>query len=136
MKLYSKIIHKVVSFTHTEFIFISLKEYFPFFIKFIPLPSNYNNAKPRIVLRDNVSFNLLLKDYMQWHVYADLIDISWKKANEYIIDNSCIIDVGANCGAFTLKLAQKSHERIFSGFKIYSFEPNPSVFATLEENLN
>jgi FkbM family methyltransferase len=43
--------------------------------------------------------------------------------------HDCCIDVGANCGAFSLRVA----ERFRSG-KVISFEPNPAVAALLRHN--
>jgi FkbM family methyltransferase len=46
-----------------------------------------------------------------------------------IKDGDCVFDVGANIGLFTLFT-----DRVAKNLKIYSFEPNPTVFEILEAN--
>lgn len=72
---------------------------------------------------------------MQWYIYADLPDLSWVKAQNYLKDNACIIDIGANCGAFSLKLAERIYAKGLLNCKIIAFEPNPYIYKKLEENL-
>lgn len=58
------------------------------------------------------------------------------KRNEYRLEqfssreNGTFIDVGANCGIATIILAKQNPNSI-----IYSFEPDPSVYKVLEENI-
>ncbi|OCX54038.1 hypothetical protein BEL04_07120 [Mucilaginibacter sp. PPCGB 2223] len=135
MKKHVKIIHRLVAYLGIEGFFVAAKKYLPWLIKFIPLHTAYKKAAHRLVKRDGVFFNVLLSDYMQWYVFADIEDLSWRKATQYVANNSIIIDVGANCGAFALKLAQYAHKSQISNFKIYAFEPNPLVFEQLTDNL-
>jgi FkbM family methyltransferase len=58
------------------------------------------------------------------------------KRNEYrleqfaTIENGTFIDIGANCGIATIILAKQNPNSL-----VYSFEPDPSVFKVLEENV-
>lgn len=136
MKFYTRIIHQLVYRLRLENFFLILKSYHPLFLKFLPIASDYSLSENRIVVRNGVSFRLFLSDYMQWHLFADLPDVSWSKAGEYLSNNNyCILDVGANCGAFSLKLAQMISERKWSNCQIHAFEPNPFIYNNLTENL-
>ena len=111
MKAITQITHHIVGRMRLENLFAFLGKRTPFFNKFIPHPSYYHSRPKKIVVRDQVRFDLNVTDYMQWHVFAHLPDYSWKKAADYLRPNSHILDIGANCGAFSLKLAQKSLEQ-------------------------
>jgi len=135
MKWYVKSIHKLILLTHTEELFIKGKRYIPYLIKFIPLHDFYKKGQKRIVKRDGVKYKIALNDYMQWSVFAGITDLSWQKAALCITNNSSMFDVGANCGAFTLKAAQVAWSKKVVNFKIHSFEPNPVIFEVLVGNL-
>lgn len=52
-----------------------------------------------------------------------------QKALEYVEENSIVIDIGANIGAWTIELAKKR------GVKVYSFEPQRLIFQQLCGNI-
>lgn len=136
MKLFTQIAHKVVKGLRLENAFAFLGKNTPVFTKFIPHPEAYQTAPNKVVVRDGVKFNLTLTDFMQWHVFAHLPDYSWKKAAEHLQDQGHVLDVGANCGAFSLKLAQYAHQHKKQGVTVHAFDPNPYIVEKLRYNLS
>ena len=128
MKTTTKILHSLIQKTNTEEFFIQKADRNNFFYKFIPLHTSYTTPEKRTVKRDNSQFNLDISDYMQWHVWANLRDLSWLKGKE--VKEGVVIDVGANIGAFTLKVLMNNRNKI----QLHSFEPNPTVFEQLLNN--
>lgn len=51
----------------------------------------------------------------------------YQKFFDNILDNACIIDVGANIGLFSLYSGAKT------GYNVYSYEPTPGHFEVLKE---
>lgn len=136
MKQLTQIAHKVVKGLRLENAFAFLGKNTPIFTKFIPHPEAYAANPEKTVVRDGVKFSLTLTDFMQWHVFAHLPDYSWKKAAEHLQDQSHVLDVGANCGAFSLKLAQHAHQQNKQGVTVHAFDPNPYIVKKLQHNLS
>ncbi len=137
MKKITGFIHFFVRKLHIEGFFVHfLNRIDPFFTKFIPLPEEYNHPTFKTVTRNGVKFNLHLNDYMQWHIFADLPDFSWQKATEYLQSEGVILDIGANVGAFSLKLAQQIKQKDKQNCKVIAFEPNPFVCEAFQKNVS
>ncbi len=130
-----RIIHNVIRKLSIEEVFIFGGKYLPVLSKFVPLPHEYDPGVSKIVKRDGVTFNLEVSDYMQWSVYVNEKDISWKLASRFIKENGAILDIGSNCGAFSLKLAHLIKQST-SNTTIYSFDPNPYIEKTFTKNLS
>jgi FkbM family methyltransferase len=110
----------------------------PLFRKFVPEPFEYPSDTVKQVLRDGVIFDLNVSDYMQWFVFANLPDNAWRYALKRISvdgESAVVFDVGANIGAFSLKLARGCLNIGLPNVKIVSFEPNPFVFRKLQQNI-
>jgi FkbM family methyltransferase len=107
----------------------------PVFHKLLPLPEEYRRGHFLTIKRDDVFFNVDRSDYMQWHIYAGLPDVSWKKAASTLKSGSAALDIGANCGQFSLKLAAALRRQNVRSFVIHAFEPNPDIFERLTSNL-
>lgn len=125
MRTTTKIAHNIIKWLHLEEVVIKNK-----ITKLIPLHKNYSSETSKHVKRNNSLFNLNISDYMQWHIWADLDDLSWEKA--ILQKEGEILDIGANVGAFSLKTLLNSNHEI----TIHSFEPNPYVFEKLQTNFN
>lgn len=134
MRPLTKIIHKVISILHLESIVIFLSSKITFFKKFIPLNKSYPNPTIRKVKRDNAWFLLNISDYMQWHIWANINDLSWELALKNFIPGASIIDIGTNVGAFTLKTAANLSKKSIP-FNLIGFEPNPYVYNQLLSNI-
>lgn len=119
---------------HLEFIFIYLGQMNSWFLKCVPVPEDYKIEEKRIVRRDGVCFELYPRDYMQWYVYAGIKDTIWQHSMDFISDESHVFDIGANIGAFSLKLGLALSKRGVK-YKIIAFEPNLSVVSLFKRNL-
>ncbi len=86
------------------------------------------------VIRDGVNFQLDLSDYMQWHVFANLSEESWKLATQYLSTGAIVFDVSANIGAFSIKLARKAAMKGIQ-IHIYAFESKSLIIDRLRYNL-
>ncbi|WOK05577.1 FkbM family methyltransferase [Imperialibacter roseus] len=95
--------------------------------------------KKEIVVRDGVRFLIDRSDYMQWHILVGLPDNSWKTAAKKIerfdrYSTIHVFDVGANSGAFALKLAACFSDSYCDNISIHAFEPNPKMLKVLRDN--
>jgi FkbM family methyltransferase len=137
MKKTTKVIHSLILIFNLESFIISL------FIrtnnetikKLIPLHNNYRRPSIRKVVRDSTLFELDISDYMQWYIWAGLKDLSWEFAANSLKGNCTILDIGANVGAFCLKLCAYSVKINFNS-TVIAFEPNPYVLKNLYSNLS
>ena len=135
MKFATRLVHTIVYRLKLEFLFLLLGNLSTFFLKFLPLHRHYKKGEFRTVNRDGVKFNLDLSDYMQWYIFVDLTDNSWIKATEFLAKGCSVLDIGANSGAFCLKLGQRIYENKLDDCTVSAFEPNPFVFSILKKNL-
>lgn len=103
MKIYTRLVHSIVRFFRIENLCISLGRKKSFFLKALPLSSEYECGTFVTIKRNDVFFKVDRADYMQWYLYADLPDISWKKALVELKSNCVVLDIGANCGQFSLR---------------------------------
>lgn len=136
MKSITKIIHQIVFGLRLENLFAFFGKKSPFFNKFIPHPEAYKANPEKVVTRDQVKFKLTLTDFMQWHIFAHLPDYSWKKASGFLENNTHVLDVGSNCGAFSLKLAHQAYSEKLNNVTVHAFDPNPYIVEKLEHNLS
>ena len=134
MKSYTRWAHRAVRMFHLEEVCIALGHVMPGFHKLLPLPEEYRNGHFLKIKRDGAFFKVDRSDYMQWYVYAGLPDASWQIAASTLKSSCVVLDIGANCGQFSLKLAA-SLRRKQVPFVIHAFEPNPVIFDLLEANL-
>ena len=135
MKFYTHWAHRVVQVLHWESACIAMSKVIPVFHKLLPLPEEYRRGHFLTIKRDDVFFNVDRSDYMQWHIYAGLPDVSWKKAAATLKSGCSALDIGANCGQFSLKLAATLLQQNVRSFVIHAFEPNPDIFERLTSNL-
>ncbi len=114
-----------------------LSERQPSLRAFVPRPRFYPLEATRKCIRHGVKFDLHPADYMQWAIFADELDLSVSCATETANkadSDAVILDIGANCGHFSLRLAASlQNER--SDVRIFSFEPNASVANLLRNNI-
>lgn len=61
------------------------------------------------------------------HEYEPMTTLVFKNILRKLTHTSCVVDVGANIGYYTLLAAKE-------GFKTYAIEPNPEAFKLLVEN--
>lgn len=138
MKKTTALIHNLIKKIHLDNFVAKYSEFIPILRKFVPEPFEYHSTTIKKVTRNGVNYDLLVNDYMQWFIYANMPDNSWKYALRSVSLNSpsaVIIDIGSNVGAFSLSLAKKCLECGLIKTQIVSFEPNPIVYQKLLGNI-
>lgn len=147
----SKVVHQLVMRFRVEELFVRLRRRASTLRKFIPLnfrhkftsfgrlvpPStSYPRNDSHYVTRDNIKFKINRSDYVQWRIFYGVRDNALRYAKEFLTNDTIVLDIGANCGAFSLKLAAHAMQNQFSNVTIHAFEPNPIVFNSYESNLS
>jgi FkbM family methyltransferase len=112
-----------------------LRHVFASFGRFIPASTEYPPNDAYFLTRDGTHFKINRSDYVQWRLFYGVRDNALKMAIKTIRENSVIFDVGANFGAFSLKLATHVSARNLQGVSIHAFEPNPRVIENYLTNL-
>ena len=135
MKAVTQIVHTLVKILRAEEVFVKLSRIHPAFRKFIPLPADYSKTSYRKILRDGTLFNVNLSDYMQWHLFADIPDNAVNLAIIHLKPQAIVLDIGANCGNFALKLGTYIVKKEISDLQIHAFEPNPWIYDRLQQNI-
>lgn len=139
MKFYTKIILRITRALRIESSIISLSRIVPFLQKLVPHPGFYKKKDEITVTRNSTKFSLNRSDWMQWHIYADLPDNSWKLALDDLVkrNNSApvIFDIGSNVGGFTFKLAAGLKKASMGNFKIFAFDPNSYIAEKFKKNM-
>lgn len=128
-----KIFHILVMIFKLEKFIILISDIFNF-KKWSLIPQNiyYSTDDKKIITSDGVKFLINRSDFTQWQIYANYPELHYeayinaKKGN--------IIDIGANIGSFSLKVARHLSQSN-SSFKVYSFEPYKKIFNILKKNL-
>jgi FkbM family methyltransferase len=138
MKKITSIIHTIIRKMALDNFAAKHAEFIPFLRKFVPEPFEYEKNSIRRVIRNGVKYELLINDYMQWFIYANMPDNSWRYALKCVSQNgpsAVVIDIGANVGAFSLSLAKGCLDCGLTKTEIVSFEPNPNVYTRLLANI-
>jgi len=150
MKFANRIIHQVVIRLGFEEFFVRLRRRANFVRRFIPVglrhkfssigrfvpdSSSYPKDDSYFLIRDNTSFKINRSDYVQWRIFYGVRDNALKHAQKCITSDSIVLDIGANCGGFSLKLATYVAQNNFSNLHIHAFEPNPIIFQNYNSNL-
>ncbi len=73
-------IHTCIRLTRADHLFASLAGHRAYLRRLIPLTEHYASDDEVSVIRDGVAFSLNRSDYMQWHVFANLPEHSWRVA--------------------------------------------------------
>ena len=118
-----------------RFVPVGLRHKFASVGKFVPLSSSYPKDDDYLLTRDNTSFRINRSDYVQWRIFYGVRDNALKHAKECLTSDSIVLDIGANCGAFSLKLATYAAQQNFNNLQIHAFEPNPVVAKIYSNNL-
>ena len=151
MNKFKKFVHRSIIKTNLEEFFISLRTRVNFIRPFIPLsirhkfgsvgrlvpqPDSYPTNDSYLVTRDDTNFRINRSDYVQWRIFYGVRDNSLKLAGKLLKPNSIVLDVGANVGSFSLRLATHVLKEKIDDVHIHTFEPNPFVVNILRENLS
>lgn len=119
-----------------KFIPISIRHKFTSFGRFVPPSSSYPKDDIHYITRDNTNFKINRSDYVQWRIFYGVRDNALRCAKKFLSNDSIVLDIGANCGAFSLKLAEYALRNKYSNLTIHAFEPNPVVYKSYKSNLS
>lgn len=118
-----------------KFIPTKLRKKFPSVGRFVPASASYSKDDYYFLSRDNTRFKINRSDYVQWRVFYGVRDNALAAAKKHLSKGSVVLDIGANFGAFSLKLASFCKENNYDSVQIHAFEPNPAVFENYQNNL-
>ena len=118
-----------------KFIPLALRNKFPSVGRFIPASASYPKDDCYFLTRDKTNFKINRSDYVQWRVFYGVRDNALAAAKKHLADGCVVLDVGANFGAFSLKLASFCKENKYESVQIHAFEPNPVAFENYQNNL-
>jgi FkbM family methyltransferase len=119
-----------------KFIPLSLRHRFTSIGRFIPQSSSYPKDDRYPLTRDKTRFEINRSDYVQWRIFYGVRDNALSEAKKYLAPDSVVLDIGANFGAFSLRLASYALEQKLSNVHIHAFEPNPDVVKNYQKNLS
>jgi len=138
MKNLTRLIHLVSLKLNLDDIAAIICPWIPIARKLIPEPWEYPKGTIKRVVRKKITLDLDVSDYMQWFEYAQLPDLSTSYLGNLLVPGSnskIIIDIGANIGSFTIRLAHILKEA-GATYQILSVEPNPEIYKQLVHNLS
>ena len=118
-----------------RFVPVGIRHKFASVGKFVPDSSSYPKDDDYFLTRDDTSFRINRSDYVQWRIFYGVRDNALKQAKECLTSDSVVLDIGANCGAFSLKLATFAARQNFKNVQIHAFEPNPVIAKRYSDNL-
>lgn len=112
------------------------KTHWYLFKKLIPDRTFYEREEEKKIKRYNTCFKIQPADFTQWLLFRDNADTRVDAALKTIDfgRKGLLLDIGANCGNFSLIISQKIKERNWSK-QVIAFEPNPRIFNRLSQNL-
>jgi FkbM family methyltransferase len=117
------------------FIPVKLRSSFTSVGRFIPQSSEYPKDDYCRLVRDNTVFEINRSDYVQWRLFYRVRDNALKEAKKNLEPGCIVLDIGANFGAFSLRLANYISDQRYSDVDVHAFEPNPAVYYNYENNL-
>ncbi|MDP5171921.1 MAG: FkbM family methyltransferase [Bacteroidia bacterium] len=104
--------------------------------KFIPLSRYYEGENDIHFQRRGVNLHLPLQEYTNWKFFAGEPFLAISLASIPRHAGKLILDIGANCGFFSLAVAKLwENSPSHSQPHIISFEPNPTIFNRLKRHL-
>lgn len=118
-----------------QFIPVGVRHRFTSVGKFIPQSSDYPHDDDYLLTRDDTDYRINRSDYVQWRIFYGIRDNALLMAKKYLVADSVILDIGANFGGFSLRLASYARAKDCHGVHIHAFEPNPIIFKRYQDNL-
>jgi len=108
------------------------KNFGSFITKFPPNHYQYKKNTLRKVTRVGIHYELDLSDMVHWYIYFGFKNIAKIILESMINEGNLVFDVGANIGDLTLNMAKK----LGTEGKVYAFEPDPTNFEILKQNIS
>lgn len=100
-----------------------------FWGRLVPANTLFPRPSIREVEREGLRFRLDVSNFVDHIVYFGLSDDHHQLFFDRLRPDDCVIDVGANIGAFSLRCAK----RVIEG-RVFSFEPDPDNYAHAKVN--
>jgi FkbM family methyltransferase len=150
MGIFSGFIHRVVRkadleefFVHLRsrvnflrrFVPVGMRHRFASIGKFIPPSSSYPQDDNYFLTRDDTHYKINRSDYVQWRIFYGVRDNALRMAKQHLGNDSIVLDIGANFGGFSLRLATHTAKCNYQNVQVHAFEPNPAVFKRYRNNL-
>lgn len=118
-----------------RFIPVGIRHRFASVGKFIPQSSEYPSDDNYLLTRDNTHYRINRSDYVQWRIFYGIRDNALLMAKKYLVADSVILDIGANFGGFSLRLATYACTHKYANVQVHAFEPNLIIFKRYQDNL-
>lgn len=115
---------------------VKLRNKFPSVGRFIPNAADYPATDSYRLTRDNTNFRINRSDYVQWRLFYGVRDNALLEAKKHLNNGGIVLDIGANFGAFSLRLATHILEQRNLNVQIHAFEPNSAVAKNYVDNLS
>src|SRR5689334_16311675 len=149
MKKIARFVHRIVIKANAEEFFVGLRQRVNIIRKiipvglrdkflsvgrFIPSSAEYPTNDAYSLTRGDTNFIINRSDYVQWRIFYGVRDNALLEAKKHLANNSIVLDIGSNFGAFSLRLATYALEKKYSNLLIHAFEPNPVVVTNYATN--
>ncbi len=103
-----------------------------FWGKLLPQPYLYKPGAKRRVVRNGALFEVDISEAVDWNIYWGLVGgDAWDNFLSYLQSGDTVIDVGANAGEMTLRMAKV----VGVQGAVYSVEPQTDNFERLSRNV-
>lgn len=102
------------------------------YTKLIPNHYQYKRGSFRSVNRNGINYHLDISDIIGWYIYFGFKEKSKEHLIEIAKQGDVVLDIGANIGETSLRLAQK----VQSGGRVFAFEPAQFNYTQLQKNLS
>lgn len=135
MSARSEFVHGLIHRLGLSSVPVWLSRFTPLSVRLIPLNHQFRRGDQVQVTRNSVVFEVDRSDYMQWYIWADLVEENWRHCLKYYKPGTLIIDVGSNIGAFALKMAQATLSSGKGSGQVVAVEANPQVARRLRRQM-
>lgn len=102
------------------------------YTKLVPNHYQYKAGSYRTVSRNEINYRLDIADLIGWYIYFGFEEAAKVHLIELAEKNDVVMDIGANIGETSLRLAQK----VLPQGKVYAFEPSQFNYKLLQNNLS
>ena len=125
--------HKIIMFFKKKFEKLPVQSFRKYIIKFYEFYMNLNRNKLKIAKIDGITYQLDLNEICDRNIY--FLSYQDKYVHDSIIklckNGMVALDIGANIGAYTFKMAQLVSEK----GQVIAFEPTSWAFSKLKKNV-
>ena len=135
MSYKSELVHQAISRLGLSSIPVFISRYSSKAIRFIPQNHHFSKNDQIEVVRDGVIFKVNRSDYMQWYLWANLVDHNFSHCQKHRRPGTLVIDVGSNIGVFSLKIARLLQLNRDDSAKVIAVEANPKVAEMLRQQI-